>query len=191
MDQAELSELIAKTALLMEQFDRRCAELAQRQATSIAALERAGTMLPDVAQRSVEASLRQLVDTAASRVADGMAQPVASTAQRLAMQTQAFEQAARRLAEQVERVERAQRRLVWKVGAGALATLGFVVLGGALLLRHYDAAIAENRLHADLVRAYNAADVRLCGKRLCANVDPRAATAGGYRLVRPRPADSR
>jgi antitoxin (DNA-binding transcriptional repressor) of toxin-antitoxin stability system len=55
---------------------------------------------------------------------------------------------------------------------------------------HYASVIRDNQLSAELLRAYNGADVTLCDHgRLCANVDIRArryGERGQYLPVAPR-----
>ncbi|RXD62645.1 relaxation protein, partial [Xanthomonas perforans] len=75
---------------------------------------------------------------------------------------------------------------------GAAVVLGGLLLllgGGGWLLTQYRQEIRDNRLRAELLRAYNGADVMLCGDRLCANVDTKGAAYGDrrqYRPVKPR-----
>nr|MDO6953614.1 relaxation protein [Xanthomonas vasicola] len=57
------------------------------------------------------------------------------------------------------------------------------------LLAHYRQQIKDNQLRAELLRAYNAADVTLCNGQLCANVETKGAAYGDrrqYRQVKPR-----
>ena len=71
-----------------------------------------------------------------------------------------------------------------------LASLVLIVLGGGWLSRHYYDEIRRYQLSAELLKAYDAADVTLCNGKLCANVDPKAAKSGDkgqYRPVRDRP----
>ncbi|MFL8092459.1 relaxation protein, partial [Xanthomonas vasicola] len=61
--------------------------------------------------------------------------------------------------------------------------------GGGWLLTRYRQQIEDNQVRAELLRAYNAADVTLCGNRLCANVETKGAAYGDrrqYRQVKPR-----
>ncbi|OWF62164.1 relaxation protein, partial [Xanthomonas vasicola pv. vasculorum] len=49
--------------------------------------------------------------------------------------------------------------------------------------------IKDNQLRAELLRAYNAADVTLCNGQLCANVETKGRSYGDrrqYRQVKPR-----
>lgn len=77
------------------------------------------------------------------------------------------------------------RKLRWLV-AGVLAAMLLVVLAGGSLLWHYRGVVGENQIRADLMRAYNQADVNLCDGRLCARVDRADKRFGDYLLIKPR-----
>lgn len=47
------------------------------------------------------------------------------------------------------------------------------------------AEVERHRIEAALLRAYNRADVTLCGERLCANIDERGARFGERGQYRP------
>ncbi|MDS0831781.1 relaxation protein, partial [Xanthomonas citri pv. punicae] len=96
---------------------------------------------------------------------------------------------AQSLADQLKRIERGQRLLLWKGAAVVLGSLLLLLGGGGWLLGQYRQQIRDTQLRAELLRAYNAADVTLCGGQLCANVDTKGAAYGDrrqYRLVKPR-----
>jgi hypothetical protein len=71
--------------------------------------------------------------------------------------------------------------------AVALAlALALLLVGGAWLSLHYTRVIRDNQLSAELLKAYNGADVILCGNgKLCANVDTRGARYGDNRQYLP------
>lgn len=61
-----------------------------------------------------------------------------------------------------------------------------VALGaGAWLSNHYYDEIRRNQISVELLRAYDAADVTLCGGKLCANVDMSAKGVGNKRQYKP------
>jgi hypothetical protein len=72
------------------------------------------------------------------------------------------------------------RRLIWKATGAAVITLARLLGGGAWhLSMHHARVIRENRLSADLMKAYSNADVVLCGNgELCANADGKRARHG-------------
>lgn len=100
------------------------------------------------------------------------------------------EEASVKLAEQMEHARALHRALLWKV-AGITGGSVIALLAGAIWLSsHYMAVIRQNQVSADLMRAFNAADVVLCGEgRLCASVNPkgqRVGARGQYQPVNPR-----
>jgi len=70
------------------------------------------------------------------------------------------------------------------VGA-AFGSVLLLLLGGGWLLWQYRADIDHNRISAELLRAYNQADVTLCDGRLCANVDEKGKAYGDQKQYRP------
>lgn len=56
-------ELVSKAAALMEQFERRCAELEQLQRRLAQQLEQVAQSLPTVVTRSAEQTLQRVPDT--------------------------------------------------------------------------------------------------------------------------------
>ena len=91
---------------------------------------------------------------------------------------------------QLARLERLHRLLLWKTVGAVAACLVLLLAGGAWLSMHYAGVIRDNQLSAELLRAYNGADVTLCdGGRLCANIDTSArryGERGQYVPVAPR-----
>lgn len=80
--------------------------------------------------------------------------------------------------DQLQRIKRAQRLLLWKGAAVVVGSLLVLLGGGRWLLAHYRQQIEDNQLRAELLRAYNAADVTLCNGQLCANVETKGQAYG-------------
>ncbi len=145
--------------------------------------------MPGVVARSAQETLQRVPDTLIRHVQTGIDQPVAGFEKRLQQAGSAIAEGAHALAAQLNRIERVQRSLLWKSAAVTLGSLLLLLAGGGWLLVQYRHDIQDNQLRAELLRAYNAADVTLCAGRLCANVDPNGAAYGDrrqYRLIRPR-----
>lgn len=118
-----------------------------------------------------------------------MEQPVAGFEKRLQQADSLIGERAHSLSDQPRRIERVQRLLLWKGTAVVIGSLLLLLAGGEWLLPQYRDEIRNNQLRAELLRAYNGADVMLCDRRLCANVETKGATYGDrrqYRPVRPR-----
>ncbi|CCG38402.1 relaxation protein [Xanthomonas citri pv. mangiferaeindicae] len=189
MNTQDPMELVSKAAALMEQFERRCAELEQLQRRLAQQLEQVAQSLPTVVTRSAEQTLQRVPDTLIRSIQQGMDQPVAGFEKRLQQAGGLIGEGAQSLADQLKRIERGQRLLLWKGAAVVLGSLLLLLGGGGWLLGQYRQQIRDTQLRAELLRAYNAADVTLCGGQLCANVDTKGAAYGDrrqYRLVKPR-----
>lgn len=186
MQPDELTALISQTAMLMEQFERRCENIDQRLQGLAGDMQRLVVQLPAVVGQSVDGSLQALPNQVLSQVRDGMARPVGDYQQRLHAAGIDIEGSAQTLTRQIRRTEQLHQWLIWKVVAATTACLVLLLAGGAWLLLHYTRVIRENQLSAELLKAYNAADVTLCEHgRLCANVDAKGTRHGDRKQYLP------
>jgi len=189
MNQPDVMALASKAALLMEQFERRCVELERQQRQLAQQLEQVAQSLPGVVVRSAQETLQRVPDTLIRQVQNGLDQPVAGFERQLQQAGTSLAEGAQALSAQLRRIERLQQGLLWKTAAVTLGSLLLLLAGGGWLLLQYRHDISDNQLRAELLRAYNQADVTLCEGRLCANVEARGAVYGDrhqYRLVRSR-----
>jgi len=190
MDEQQLGALISKTAALMEQFDRRCGDIDGRLQALAAELERVTRQVPAIVRQSADSSLATLPALVMDRLGGGLEQPVHDYQQRVRTAGTEIENAAVRLSGQIGRLERLHHLLLWKTVGAVAACLALLLAGGAWLSMHYAGVIRDNQLSAELLRAYNTADVTLCDRgRLCAHVDPAARRYGDhgqYAPVAPR-----
>lgn len=179
MQSDELNALIDKTATLMVQYERRGAHIDARLQALGEVLQGLTRQLPTVVQASTQGLLRTLPDEMADTVRAGLGESMGSYRQGLQAARAEVERAAHALAGQIGQLQNLHRRLVWKTLAAAWGSLALVLGGGAWLSLHYTQVIRDNRLSADLMKAYNNADVVLCGNgELCANVDGKRARYG-------------
>ncbi len=188
MRQDETEQRLAKVSALMELFERNCVAMDQRLQSLAEGLQGAASQLPAVVGQAADRSLQILPGQVIDRVKDGLQQPVQNYQQRLDSAGGKISEGAQALARQLQRMEQLHRLLVWKVATITAGCLVLMIAGGLWLSTHYAGVIRENQLTADLLRAYNAADVSICDGRLCANVDPTAKRHGSkseYLLVRP------
>ncbi|MGO4779888.1 relaxation protein, partial [Lysobacter sp. 2RAB21] len=119
-------------------------------------------------------------------VRDGIEQPVAAYEQRLHEAGGLLQSGSQALAMQLQRMERLHKQLVWKVAGITLGSLVLLLSGGAWLSKHYYDEIRRNQISADLLKAYNQADVTLCGGRLCAKLENGGKQRSEYVLVKSR-----
>lgn len=189
MQPDEVAALISKTAVLMEQFDRRCGEIEQRLRTHSGELERLSQQVPAIVRQSADGSLHALPGLVMDRLGGGLERPVQDYQQRLQRASGELETAALKLGGQIERLQRLHRLLLWKAVAAVSVCLALLLAGGAWLSLHYAGVIEQSRLSANLLQAYNRADVTLCDGQLCAHVDAkgkRYGERGQYVPVAPR-----
>lgn len=179
MDQNELSAVIAKTAALMEQFERRCADIEQRQQSLTAELRALAQQILAAVRQSADSTLQALPGQLLGKVQSGLEQPVDHYEQRLREAGRLLGEGAQVLAAQIQRLVRLLKHLVWKTLAVTTTCMALLLVGGTWLSAHYYGVIRENQVSGDLLKAYNGADVVLCGDgRLCAKVDASAVRDG-------------
>lgn len=189
MDQHQLSTMIQQTAELMEQFERRSRELEQQQQALSRQLQQLAQILPGTVRQSADASLERLPAAVMQQIDVALGKAMAAYEQRLRDSGQLLHSGAETVSTQMRRTETLSRHVVWKTLASVTAALALLLGGSIYLSMQYRQQIRDNRIQAELLRAYNQADVTLCGERLCANVDPAAQAVGPqkqYRPVRPR-----
>ena len=119
-------------------------------------------------------------------VRTGIERPVAAYEKRLHEAGGLLQTGSQALATQLQRMERLHKQLVWKVAGITLGSLMLLLAGGAWLSKHYYDEIRKNQVSADLLKAYNQADVTLCDGRLCAKVDKRGKRQGEYVPIESR-----
>lgn len=189
MDQQALTALISKTAQLMEQFERRCDHIGTGLHASTKQMDVLTSQLPGVVRQSADTALGVLPEQVLRSTRQGLDQAAHQYQERLDASGRAMAESTRVMTAQIQRLEKLHRHLVWKtVGAVAMCIV-LLAVGGSWLSMHYAQVIKQNQLSAQLMKAYNEADVTLCEGRLCAHVEPKArrfGSKGEYLLVAPR-----
>lgn len=191
MDERELEGLISRTALLMERYQRICTELGQQQSQLSAALNGLAQSLPEQFRASADAAVAGLSRESTQVVKQALLAPVGAYEQQLAASANKVGRSSDALAAEVKRLQMASRGVLWKSIIVAVASVAILLGGAAWLGARYTSEIERSQIETQLLRAYNRADVVLCGKeQLCANVDARGkglGEDGRYRQIRPRP----
>lgn len=186
MQQDELLALISQTSVLVEQFGRHCEDIEQRQQALAQVLQNLTQQLPAVVKQSADGSLLSLPGQVASQVKDGLDRPMNDYQQRLRSSIGEVGDGTRVLAQQINRLEKLHRNLVWKTFGAVAACFLLLLAGGIWLTLHYTQVIDENQLDANLMKAYNSADVVVCEKgQLCANVDTKGRRYGDRKQYLP------
>jgi ElaB/YqjD/DUF883 family membrane-anchored ribosome-binding protein len=192
MDERALTDLISKTAMLMEKFERNCTEIDQRQQALAQHLNDLAQKLPLVVRQSADSSLQMLPEQLLGKVQSGLEKPVDQYEKRLKEAGTKVGEGSHALAQQIQRMERLHKHLVWKTAGVVIGSMLLLLTGGIWLSAHYYGIIRENQISADLLKAYNRADVTLCGKnldQLCANIDRESASYAEkkqYVPIKPR-----
>ncbi len=185
MDQNELSTLISQTAQLMEQFDRRCAHAGDGLQALMRQMDALMRQLPAVVSQSADASLKTLPARGLHTTEAGLEQAAQSYRERLNASGQEIADSTRVLSGKIRRLEKLHRHLVWKTVGATMICFALLLAGGVWLSMHYTKVIERNQLSAQLMKAYNEADVTLCDGRLCAHVDAKAKHFGAQRQYVP------
>lgn len=190
MQQDELTVLIDKTATLMTQYERRGATIDSRLQALGDALQGLAQQLATVVKTSADDVLQTLPDEMGLVLRSGLGQSMGDYRQRMDAAGRDVETASQALAGQLGHLQRLHRQLIWKAVGVVVLALALLLAGGAWLSMHYTGVIRDNQLSAELLKAYNGADVILCDNgKLCANVDSRGARHGEHRqylAVKPR-----
>lgn len=186
MQQDELAVLIDKTATLMAQYERRGAAIDARLQALDDTLQGLAQQLPVVVKTSADGVLQTLPGEMGSVMREGLGRSMDDYRQRLGTAGHDVESAAQALAGQISHLQRLHRQLIWKAMGAVVLALALLLAGGAWLSMHYTRVIRDNQLSAELLKAYNGADVTLCADgNLCANVDTRGVRYGEHRQYMP------
>lgn len=179
MQTEELNALIDKTATLMVQYERRGAHIDARLQALGEVLQDLTKQLPVMVKSATHDLLRTLPGELADTVRRELGQSLGAYRQTVDAANADIARAAQALAGQIGQLQSLHRRLIWKTTATVLVALVLLLGGGVWLSTGYTRVIRDNQLSAELMRAYNGADVVLCGNgQLCANVDGKHAHYG-------------
>lgn len=184
-----LAPLISKTTTLVEQFEERCGAIEQELQALTQSLRTLAQQLPAVIKQSADGSLQTLPLQVLDRVREGLQHPVDDYQQRLRTASVEIKQGTHALTQQLQDLQRTHQLLIWKVLGITAGCLALLLAGAIWLSAHYASVIRDNRLSADLMRAYNGADVMLCDGRLCASIDAKGkhyGNSGEYLPIKER-----
>lgn len=183
MHSHDTANLVASAAALMERFERRSQQIEHE-------LQQLARQIPTVIRQATDVEMQRLPAAVMGKIEPGMQRSVTDYEQRLQVAGQQLQQASHALSNQIQRLQMLHRQLIWKVAGITLGSLALILLAGGWLSSHYYDEIRRYQLSADLLKAYNAADVTLCDGKLCANVDAKGrkfGEQGQYRPVHDRP----
>lgn len=189
MQKEDIEALAFKTGALLEQFVRYCEQQGQHQTAMAERLQYAIGSVPEQMKQSADKLFSTLPQTVMVQLDSGLSAPIKGYERKLQQSGEQLQERVGQLTRQLAQLESFSRRLLWKVAAVVIAALLVAVIGGATAVSYYRDQIKQSQLSADLLHAYNQADVTLCDGRLCANIDKvgqKYGEHGQYQPVRLR-----
>lgn len=174
-----------QVAAMLERLLRMSDSMEARHRQATEQQQRTVQLLPGVLREAAEQTLGHIATDAASTTRMALVGPVAEAAQRAAEHERLMRASTDAMVQTQRRLAGVVHKALWVV-TGVLAILVPVVALGGYLGWHYRQVIAQYQIEADVLRAYNQADVRLCGGRLCARVDRADRRYGDYVPVKLR-----
>lgn len=190
VDREDAKALTLKLLALAQRMEERDARVIALLAEQAARLDATAQGLQSGGERLAADALRALQVHGRDVVQAGVGEAATACREHFARLAAEAGSAGRELRTSADSLRRERRLWGWAAPLALLAGSLLAVGGAAYAVDQARAQVERHRIEAALLRAYNAADVTLCGERLCANVDPAApgaGAAGRYRMVRARP----
>lgn len=161
------------------------ATIKEREARLVESVEREINVLRQVASQ-VDTRVAHALDGASQRITQQARQALdGALAPALKHVDQATVHTAKRLQDTAEALHVAERAWATRTTRLVLLTYGALLLASILpiagityMVRFYEDQMERHRVQAELMRAFNQADVVLCGERLCAKVEKDAKRVG-------------
>ncbi|BDU19836.1 relaxation protein [Dyella sp. GSA-30] len=185
MQKEDIEALAFKTGALLEQFVRYCEQQGQHQTAMAERLQYAIGSVPEQMKQSADKLFSTLPQTVMVQLDSGLSAPIKNYERKLQQSSEQLQERVGQLTRQLAQLESFSRRLVWKVAALVIAALLVAVVGGATAVSYYRDQIKQSQLSADLLHAYNQADVTLCDGQLCANIDKARQKYGEHGQYQP------
>lgn len=185
MQTQELKEVIVQAAGLLEYFKREAETSGQVTREAAERLAQAAELGPMLLRQAADQAFAQVSGDATRAVRDGVQAPLEAFERRMLDNDNRIAAATHEFSKAATRLDTLQRRLLLAAGITALA-IALVVAATATVLWQMKEEIRRNQIRIELLRAYNQADVKLCGDRLCARIDDNAKREGDYQRVAPR-----
>ena len=186
MREDELKEVVVQAAELLEYFKRQAEAASQASQAAVERLAQAADMAPAQLRTAATDALGKLSGEATQSVRHGVQAPLEAFEKRLLADSNRINASAHQFSQLATRLQALERRLLL---TALVVTLGIVlaIAATAGALWQIRGEVRDQRIRADLLRAYNSADVAPCGDGLCARVDPRAeGVPEGYVRIRRR-----
>lgn len=185
MEQGNSQHHVFQVADLVARLARLSQELSESNQHAVEQLQRASQSAPAVLRQAADQAWGGLSSRATESMRQGLQGPLDGLGRHVADSIGRIQGATELLAQAQQSMQATVRKLHWLVATVALVML-LALTAGAGTFWHYRGVIEEHRIQADLMRAYNQADVTLCDGRLCANVERGSKSHQGYVPVKPR-----
>ncbi|WP_266169523.1 hypothetical protein [Dyella subtropica] len=185
MQPDDLKKAAVQTANLVERLSRISQDIAERNHQAAEYLQRTTQAAPDMFRQAANAAYGNISSGTLQAVRSGLNEPLENFQRSVIDHINSIQRTTHELIQAQASMKAVIRKLSLLV-AGVLATMLLAIMSGASVLWHYQGVIAKNQIQADLMRAYNQADVTLCDGQLCAKVDKPRKNYEGYVPVKPR-----
>ncbi|HEX7644446.1 MAG TPA: hypothetical protein VF472_19735 [Burkholderiaceae bacterium] len=182
MPDDELKQLITQVAELLEYFKRQTEKASESNSAASLQLQQAAAAAPAVIREAASDALTQVSKDVADTMHDNLQIPMNDFARRL---MEAEHHVAKTMQVFAERLITFQKSILLTLGLMAIAAI-LLIAGAAGGVWYSHKEVERNRVEADLLRAYNQADVTICEDRLCAKIDKSGKHYGNYVPVAPR-----
>lgn len=180
IEKEELNELLVKTAALMSVFQQECQRITSELGGTNQGFNRQIKDSLSEQRSDLNKTVVATVDSNLKQSLDNYQQSLKKAGVSLNQYTQKFDQ-------ELSQILKKNKNLVWVAWLVTFFSLILLLVGGGWLIVQYKEKIETNQVSADLMKAYNQADVSLCDGRLCVkleNITPKKY--GQYSLVKNR-----
>lgn len=178
MQEDNVMAAMSKVSALMEHFQLYGASVERQLETTIKKLDTIAERMPQQLQHSAHDLLGALPPQIVGQVGQHLSPSVKQFEQRLDASVHTLQQGTQAAAEALQTIQRMHRWLIWKMLGITFGCLLLLTAGGVWLAGYYADVVRQNQVSAELMEAYNSADVAPCGDRLCARVDPKGKHYG-------------
>ena len=172
-------------AMLLERLSRVSESMDTRHRQAAEQQERTVQSLPGILRQAADETLGNIAADAAQSLRTGLNKPLAEVAQQATSHHRDMRESTDAMIRVQHTLTGVVNRSIWLM-AGVLAMLVLVTAVGGYLGWHYKQIIAQHQIQAELLQAYDQADVRWCAKQLCARVDRADKRYGDYFPIKPR-----
>lgn len=189
MEHEASRQLLLKLLALAERMERRDARVIELLTQQAAALQAAAQGMETGGQRFARDALDVLRAQGREAVHAGVGDAAAQCREHLLRAAAEASRGADEVRGSAQVLRRQRGFWAWSAPLALIVGSVLATIGAGYAVVNSRAQVERHRIEAALLRAYNRADVTLCGGQLCANIDERGGRHGDrgqYRPVEPR-----